>query len=113
MDTNFLSVLFKQFPDIESTRQVSRAQIVEVMALTATSKYPTWLMQNRVGRGLYAVPTDGADFSKPETPVKPMAKIEDTASLVPKVDPNYVAFGNHRDIDTIIKSRQFYPAYIS
>lgn len=113
MDTNFLSVLFKQFPDTESTRQVSRAQIVEVMALTATSKYPTWLMQNRVGRGLYAVPTDGADFSKPETPVKPMAKIEDTASLVPKVDPNYVAFGNHRDIDIIIKSRQFYPAYIS
>jgi len=70
-------------------------------------------MQNRVGRGLYAVPTDGADFSKPETPVKPMAKIEDTTSLVPKVDPNYVIFGNHRDIDTIIKSRQFYPAYIS
>jgi MoxR-like ATPase len=42
-----------------------------------------------------------------------MVKTEEVASLIPKVDPNYVAFGNHRDIDTIIKSRQFYPAYIS
>jgi MoxR-like ATPase len=38
---------------------------------------------------------------------------EDATSLIPKQDANYVPFGNHKDIDTIIKSRQFYPAYIS
>jgi len=117
MDTNFLSVLFKEFPDVVTSKQVTRAQIVEVMALTATSKYPTWLMQNRVGRGLYAVLNDTIDEVPPEVPtpknLKSMVKNEDTASLIPKVDPNYVAFGNHKDIDTIIKSKQFYPAYIS
>lgn len=115
MDTKFLSVLFKEFPDVATSKQVTRAQIVEVMALTATSKYPTWLMHNRVGRGLYAVPSSDESLPTPEIkPVtKTMSKTEDTSSLIPKVDPNYVAFGNHKDIDTIIKSKQFYPAYIS
>lgn len=112
MDTNFLSTLYTAFPDCKASGQVSRQQILHTMELTATSKWPLWLMQNRVGRGLYAVPTDDTQVSKPQT-VKPMVKNEEVASLIPKVDPNYVAFGNHRDIDTIIKSRQFYPAYIS
>lgn len=112
MDTKFLSTLYAEFPDCKESGQVSRQQILRTMELSATSKWPLWLMQNRVGRGLYAVPTNDTQPSKPQT-VKPMVKNEEVASLIPKVDPNYVAFGNHRDIDTIIKSRQFYPAYIS
>jgi MoxR-like ATPase len=33
--------------------------------------------------------------------------------LVPSVDNNYVAFGNHKDVEQIIKSGIFYPTYIT
>lgn len=113
MDTDFLSALYREYPDAESSGQVTRSQIVHIMGVLKTEKYPTWLMQNRVSRGLYAVPNDNRVVPETSKPAPQMTKIEDTASLIPKVDPNYVSFGNHRDIDTIIKSRQFYPAYIS
>lgn len=113
MDTVFLSTLYDAFPDCKASGTVSRQQVVAVMTTLNTTKWPNWLMQNRVGRGLYAVPNDNAVILKPEAPVNSMSKSEDTSSLIPKVDANYVAFGNHKDIDTIIKSRQFYPAYIS
>jgi MoxR-like ATPase len=34
-------------------------------------------------------------------------------SLIPKKDENYVPFGNHPEVEQIIKSGIFYPAYIS
>jgi MoxR-like ATPase len=37
----------------------------------------------------------------------------DTKALIPVKDPNYVAFGNHTDVENIIKSGIFYPTYIS
>ena len=116
MKTNqtFLDTLVTEFPDVKTSGQVSRSQIKHTMDVLGTDKYPTWLMQNRVGRGLYAVPTSDESIS-PEVEAKPqpMTNTSDTSSLIPKVDPNYVQFGNHKDIDTIIKSKQFYPAYIS
>lgn len=110
MDQNFLNALVEAHPDVSSTGKVSRAQILDVMQRLGTTKYPTWIMQNKLSRGLYAVPGGNAVTVEEAMQSKPTEK--DT-SLVPKVDPNYVAFGNHRDIDVIIKSRQFYPAYIS
>jgi len=34
-------------------------------------------------------------------------------SLIPQVDFNYVAFGNHKDVESIIQSKEFYPTYIT
>ena len=111
MNTAFLSTLHAEFPDTLTSGTVSRAQIVTTMALRATSKWPTWLMQNRVGRGLYAIPGGNLAVVAPVENIQPNPM--DSSSLIPKVDSNYVAFGNHKDIDTIIKSMQFYPTYIS
>ena len=36
-----------------------------------------------------------------------------TESLIPKKDPNFVPFGNYSDVETIIKTKIFYPAFIS
>lgn len=105
----FLNTLVQEFPDVETSGIVSRAQIASTMEKLGTSKWPVWLMAQKAGRGLYVLP--GRTETKEETvEVQPT---QDTSSLVPKVDPNYVQFGNHKDIDIIIKSRQFYPAYIS
>ena len=109
-ETQFLDTLIAEFPDVQSSGQVTRAQISHVMEKLDINKWPVWLMQNKAGRGLYVLP--GREAST-EEPKEVTVNTEDTSSLVPKVDPNYVAFGNHKDIDTIIKSRQFYPAYIS
>jgi len=83
-------------------------------------------MQAAIGRGLYAIPGGSvtAPLShEPESNVVVKAtkkKVEsvvvdytDVESLVPRVDPNYVPFGNYKDLEQIIKSKQFYPAYIS
>ena len=108
--TQFLDTLIQEFPDVKTSGHVTRNQISHTMEKLGTSKWPTWLMTNKVGRGLYAI-QGGVD--QPEQTKEVIVNMEDTSSLVPKADPNYVPFGNHKDIDTIIKSRQFYPAYIS
>ena len=105
----FLDTLLQEFPDCKASGQVSRAQIVSTMEKLGTTKYPQWLMQMKAARGLYVIPGRETEVT-PET--KHVNTLQDT-SLIPKVDPNYVAFGNHKDIDVIVKSKQFYPAYIS
>jgi MoxR-like ATPase len=107
---SFLDTLYEQFPDVKTSGIVSRPQIVQVMQTRGESKYPTWLMATRAGRGLYVIPSGDSQSNYQETV---QVNTEDVTSLVPKVDSNYVAFGIHRDVDTIVKSRQFYPAYIS
>ena len=109
---DFIEVLTSEFPDVATSGHANRTQILHVMQ-KLNVKYPSWLMHNRVARGLYAIP--GGSVTNPiEHEEAPKTVNIDTAlSLVPKIDPNYVAFGNHKDIDTIVKSHQFYPVYIS
>jgi MoxR-like ATPase len=111
----FETTLYKTFPEVTETGVVSRAQIINVMQKLNTTKFPTWLMTAKVGRGLYSVP-----LSKDNVSVAPTPKAEsfvvnfaDTKSLIPNVDPNYVPFGNYKDLDQIIKSEIFYPAFIA
>ena len=113
-DQTFLDKLAELFPDTKTSGTVSRSQIASTMDSLQTKKYPNWLLQHRVARGLYAIPGGHAVPDETEVKVEPQPQaVESVESLVPKVDPNYVPFGNHKDIDTIIKSKQFYPAYIS
>lgn len=113
MDLKFIEALTSEFPDVKSSGTVSRSQITAIMEKLGTTKYPTWLMHNRVGRGLYAIPGGNAVPKQEEETHIMNIDVTDPSSLIPKVDVNYVPFGNHKDIDTIIKSGQFYPAYIS
>lgn len=112
IDKQFLDVLYKLFPDAETSGQVSRSQITATMEELKTTKYPSWLMQNRVGRGLYAIPGGNA-VAVQEPEVLNQEVSNTTYDYVPKRDSNYVPFGCYRDIETIIKSNQFYPTYIS
>lgn len=109
------------YPDVQSTGVVSRSQLLDVMTQLKTEKYPLWLMKDKVGRGLYAIaggsqtaPVVGNNALKPE-PVKESFVIDytNTQSLIPKKDSNFVPFGNYTDLEQIIKSGIFYPAYIS
>lgn len=122
MQQAFIDALYARFPDTATSNQCTRTQVLEVMSALGTTRYPTWLInsQSRVSRGVYAIDlTAQVHVMQPKTQRQapmPAPIIEHTpidASLVPRVDPNYVPFGNHKDIDVIVKSQQFYPAYIS
>jgi hypothetical protein len=113
----FEAKLFELFPDVQTTGRVKNGELLEVMSALDTKTSPRWLMQNRVSRGVYAFPVAGATALKPveDEPVKESYKVDyaDTTSLIPDVDPNFVPFGNYRDLDKIIKSQLFYPAFIT
>jgi MoxR-like ATPase len=109
----FEQALFAAFPEAKTSGTVSRSQIVQVMETIGTKKYPTWLMSNRVGRGLYAVSGNAA--LKPVETFNESVVVDytDSKSLIPSVDKNYVPFGNYKDLEKIITSELFYPVFIS
>jgi MoxR-like ATPase len=111
----FDAKLQQMYPDVFTDGTVTRAQIHDVMAALGTKTYPVWHMENRVGRGLYAV--QGAKKSnavkKEEIVESYEVDYTNTESLIPKKDANFVPFGNYADVENIIKSKIFYPAYIS
>lgn len=105
----FESKLFSLYPEILTSGVVSRKQITTVMGKMKVTKFPSWLMQASVSRGLYALP-GGKQIMKVE---QPKSTTFNTDSLVPKLDKNYVPFGNYKDLEQIVVSNQFYPTYIS
>lgn len=109
----FEAKLLELFPDVANEGIASRKQLVEVMDALGTTKYPTWLMHNKVGRGLYAIAGGQVvEVQEKEEKVSFAAPVE-TKSLIPTKDRNYVAFGNHKHVELIVKSGLFYPTYIT
>ena len=99
---------------------------------------PQWLTRNpelRVGRGEYKLPVDGLPqveksvntsvLNDTPAPVTETAVANETqkeaayvissltGDIVPKKDDTFVSFGNHPDVRSIIKSKQFYPIFIT
>lgn len=115
-------------------REITRPQILEVCDKYGLDR-PNWILNDvsrRVGRGIYSLPENGAAV----TPAK-QSKVSSPASapkaapvlaamvapsvlshnaelsLVPEKATGYVPFGNFPDVRSIIKSRKFYPTYIT
>jgi hypothetical protein len=113
----FETKLFEMFPDVQSSGVVSRQQIMSTMDALGTAKYPTWLMNNKVGRGLYAIAGGGAVAKivpqEIESDVRKPVYVTEAEVAAPLVDPSYVAWGNHSDLDKIITSRLFHPVYVT
>ena len=117
----FESKLFEMFPDTQSKGTVSRPELLDVMKALKTDKYPLWLMKDKIGRGLYAInggastPVIGNNALKGDTVQQESFVVDytDTKALIPTKDSNFVPFGNYNDLENIIKSGIFYPAYIS
>lgn len=90
-------------------------------------KYPYWLVtksEYRTGRGEYSIPGNTKVTPQviiPET-VEAMAQvvhlrqpklIDESDSAVPEVWPDYVPFGFYKDMLNIVKSKMFYPVFIT
>lgn len=83
--------------------------------------------KNKIQRGLYgldvATPVVNCEYSNLPSPVayqepstmflaQPKLKV-DIDNLVPNKDATYVPFGFHKDLNTILSSKQFYPVFIT
>lgn len=115
-----MAKLEEMFPQAVKDGVVSRAQILEIRDEMGTTKYPNFLMKDKIGRGVYALP--GSKTALPvsgNTALKTTQAEEsvvvdysNTTSLVPAKDGNYVPFGNYQDLERVIKTGVFYPAYV-
>lgn len=136
----FEDKLFSLFPDVKTNGQVTRTQILDTMRALKTHKEPIWIKRNRIGWGIYQVPSVAKTIkkninTKPEVvaPAFEDAKEVETAisesnitsavstdvdlknikSMIPLRDKNYVAWGNFNDVEQVVKSGQFYPVFVT
>ena len=111
----FDAKLTEMYPEVFADGKVTRQQLKDVMSSLKTDKWPVWHMKTSIARGLYAI--DGGHKSNvvmKEEPVQSYTvDYSNMDSLIPKKDANFVPFGNYTDLENIIKSQIFYPAYIS
>ena len=117
--------------ELGAVREINRSQI-KAICDKYDLPFPTWLRKDparQISRGVYALTEHGVNnVSAPKAP-KVSAPVEPTVavamvapsivandaelSLVPEKASGYVPFGNFADVRSIIKSRKFYPAYIT
>lgn len=109
----FENKLVEMYPDVATSGSVTRPQLMDVMKKMKTDKYPVWLMKNKLGRGVYAVGNTARVVDNVVELPKHTEPVAVSVSMIPAKDPNYVPFGNHKDVDSIIKSGLFYPTYIT
>ena len=103
----FEAKLFDLHPDTKTSGTATKAQITDAMHASGIKSFPNSFV-TRMTRGVYAL------NSVPDTKVAEVVPFPTKeVTLVPSVDKNYVAFGNHKDVEQIIKSGIFYPTYIT
>lgn len=108
---------------------VTRDGIFSIVEETGVP-FPYWFTKDeyRVGRGQYKLPVVNMK-NKPEVVKEPVPVtvdlsaqvlalrqpklIDESDPAVPAKYPDYVPFGFHKDLTNIIKSKQFYPVFIT
>lgn len=115
----FVESLHKSYSNDEN--KFNWKQIVKVFKTTKfdnKSEVYNWVKAQKAGRGAYIIPLSSVSSSVTNNVVKvDTVKSEssnlDAKSLIPIRDSNYVPFGNYKDLETIISSKQFYPTFVT
>lgn len=109
--------------------EFTRPEVVQVAQSIGVNPSPFLSNHaNKVRRGVYHVNGNSANVSHPIVEMtkvhsdsvppavmhlaQPKLKVE-VDNLVPKKDATYVAFGFHKDLTTILSSKNFYPVFIT
>src|SRR6056300_326746 len=118
------------------SNELTVAQLKEANAHFGCKYAPQWLIKNadyKVGKSTFRLPTEASQVStastvkatEPEKVLTTKAPETETVSeaayvvssltgdIVPKKDPVFVSFGNYPDVKSIIKSKMFYPVFIT
>ena len=114
-----VDILYKTY----KTDTVTRAQINDLVNSKKISN-PAWLKSDKykVDRGIYKLPING-DVADPIPTTPKVESTNDTKAayivssltdnVVPAKDTDFVKFGNYTDINSIVKSKKFYPVFIT
>ena len=126
---DLVTSLLENFPDISTTGTVTFNQISQV-----TDVCPIWIREHTITRGVYDIssyiskPNNNVSVeteSMPNTnivenvvPIKShMPKVSYNSFIrdnyIPESDPNFVPFGIYRDLDLVLRSKTFYPLYVT
>ena len=130
----FVDYAFEKF----GTAELTTAELKEANAHFGCKYAPQWLIKNadyKVGKSTFRLPTEANQVSTastikasvPETEKVLTTKAPETETvseaayvvssltgdIVPKKDPVFVSFGNYPDVKSIIKSKMFYPVFIT
>jgi len=118
----FLNAATAMFP---KQTEFSRAELVEVANSVGMKYAPSWIVKSdefKLGNGLYSLfansnlaPVQQQEVAEVvELPKKKLAVLDSTVTnLIPSVYDNYVPFGQFSDVKNIIKSKMFYPVFIT
>ena len=103
--------LIEMYPD--NLDRLSTSQVMEAVSQLGWDTMPWSVIAKTDVRNVYSLKNipNVIPLTQPVEAKSP--KIANEVSLIPQVDSNYVAFGNHKDIESIIKSGEFYPTYIT
>ena len=128
----FVDFAIKKF----GSNELTTVQLKEANANFGCKYAPQWLIKNndfKIGKSLFKLPTEG-DYTpsikaetKGETEKVLTTKAPETetvseaayvvssltGNIVPEKDPVFVSFGNYPDVKSIIKSKMFYPVFIT
>jgi hypothetical protein len=126
----FVDYAVKKF----GTNELSVSELKEANKHFGCKYAPQWLIKNtdyKVGKSLFKLPSEkevatnsksSGESEKVLTTKAPETKTVSeaayvvsslTGDIVPKKDPVFVAFGNYPDVKSIIKSKMFYPVFIT
>lgn len=119
----FLESASTMFP---KQTEFSRSELVQVANSVGMKYAPSWIVksdEHKVGDGLYSLfaNTVTATVAEPQTvaevvemPKKKLQVLDSTVTnLIPQAYANYVPFGQFADVKNIVKSKMFYPTFIT
>ena len=112
------------------TNELTMAQLKEANKKFGNKYAPQWLIKNsdyKVGKSMFKLPSEvDTSTTKQESPAeKVLAPVQSTNSeaayvvssltgnIIPQKDKTFVSFGNYPDLKSIIKSKMFYPVFIT
>ena len=117
------SAVLKVLKDTYKKDTVTRAEI-NALVKKKVIKNPSWLKSDKykVDRGVYTLNVDSMDdtttVDTTDTKISNDTKAAYivsslTDNVVPAKDTDFVNFGNYADIKNIVKSKKFYPVFIT
>ena len=115
--------VLKVLKDTYKKDTVTRAEI-NALVKKKVIKNPSWLKSDKykVDRGVYTLNVDSVDTDKTKTTTNTKVSNDTKAAyivssltdnVVPAKDTDFVNFGNYSDIRNIVKSKKFYPVFIT
>ena len=114
--------VLKVLKDTYKKDTVTRQEINALVDKKVISN-PSWLKSDKfkVGRGVYTLNVDDKKSESKSTEVKKISTDTKAAyvvssltdNVVPAKDTDFVNFGNYSDIRNIVKSKKFYPVFIT